>query len=40
LKVFFENRRIVFSLGKEAIGTVLTSKRKMEGKDGSVVITS
>jgi len=30
--VFFENRRIVLSLAKEAIGSVLTSKRRMEGK--------
>jgi hypothetical protein len=35
LKVFFENRRIVLSLAKEAIGSVLTSKKSMEGKDGS-----
>jgi radical SAM superfamily enzyme YgiQ (UPF0313 family) len=35
LKVFFENRRIVLSLAKEAIGSVLTSKKRMEGKDGS-----
>jgi hypothetical protein len=35
LKVFFENRRIVLSLAKEAIGGVLFSKRRMEGKDGS-----
>jgi hypothetical protein len=33
--VFFENRRIVLSLAKEAIGSVLTSKKKMEEKDGS-----
>ena len=32
IKVFFENRRTVFSLGKEAIGTVLTSKKRGEGK--------
>jgi radical SAM superfamily enzyme YgiQ (UPF0313 family) len=32
IKVFFENRRTVFSLGKEAIGTVLSSKKRMEGK--------
>ena len=38
LKVFFENRRTVFSLGKEAIGTVLTSKRRVEGKDGSSAV--
>jgi hypothetical protein len=28
--VFFENRRTVFSLAKEAIGTVLTPKRRVE----------
>jgi hypothetical protein len=39
LKVFFENRRTVFSLAKEAIGTVLTSKRRMEGKDDSSAVT-
>jgi hypothetical protein len=40
LKVFFENRRIVLSLAKEAIGSVLTSKKRIEGKDGnSSVIT-
>jgi radical SAM superfamily enzyme YgiQ (UPF0313 family) len=32
IKVFFENRRIVFSLAKEAIGSLLTPKRRMEGK--------
>jgi len=32
LKVFFENRRTVFSLGKEAICTLLTSKKKVEGR--------
>lgn len=30
LAVFFENRRIVFSLAKEAIGSVLTSKRRIK----------
>src|SRR5437763_7262047 len=35
IKVFFENRRTVFSLAKEAIGTLLTAKRRMEGKDES-----
>jgi hypothetical protein len=30
LKVFFENRRTVFRLAKEAVGDLLTSKRKME----------
>jgi len=39
IKVFFENRRTVFSLAKEAIGTVLTSKRRMEGKDDSSAVT-
>jgi hypothetical protein len=40
LKVFFENRRIVLSLAKEAIRSVLTSKKRIEGKDGnSSVIT-
>jgi hypothetical protein len=39
--VFFENRRTVFSLAKEAIGGVLFSKRRMEGKvDSSSVITA
>jgi hypothetical protein len=37
LKVFFENRRTVFSLAKEAIGGVLTSKRRKD--DSSAVIT-
>ncbi len=32
LKVFFENRRTVFSLGKEAIGTVITPKKRMKEK--------
>ena len=41
LKVFFENRRIVFSLAKEAILTVLPSKKRREEKDGgSPVITA
>ena len=35
LKVFFENRRTVFRLATEAVGTLLTSKRRMEGKDSS-----
>jgi radical SAM superfamily enzyme YgiQ (UPF0313 family) len=35
LKVFFENRRIVLSLAKEAIGSVLTAKKNLEGNDGS-----
>jgi radical SAM superfamily enzyme YgiQ (UPF0313 family) len=40
LKVFFENRRTVFSLTKEAIGTVLTAKKRTKGKeDSSPVIT-
>ena len=40
LKVFFENRRTVLSLAKEAIGTLLTSKKRREGKDdSSAVIT-
>lgn len=34
-KVFFENRRTVFSLTKEAVWTVLTSKRRTPGKDYS-----
>ena len=38
IKVFFENRRTVLSLAKEAIGSVLTSKRRMEGKDGSSAV--
>ena len=38
LKVFFENRRLVFSLAKEAILTVLPSKKRKEEKDrGSAV---
>ena len=32
IKVFFENRRTVFSLGKEAIGTVLTPKKRIKEK--------
>jgi hypothetical protein len=40
IKVFFENRRTVFTLAKEAIGTVLAKKKRMEGKDdSSAVIT-
>src|SRR6185295_2194826 len=40
IKVFFENRRTVFSLATEAVGTLLTSKRRMEGRDvGSPVVT-
>jgi hypothetical protein len=40
IQVFFENRRTVFSLAKEAIGSVLSSKKRMEGKDdSSAVIT-
>jgi len=40
LKVFFENRRIVLSLAKEAIGSLLTVKKRMEVKDAkSAVIT-
>jgi hypothetical protein len=35
IKVFFENRRTVFRLATEAVGTLLTSKRRMEGKGGS-----
>jgi len=38
LKVFFENRRTVFSLAKEATRTVLTSKKRMVGKDGSSAV--
>jgi hypothetical protein len=38
--VFFENRRIVLSLAKEAIGSLLTVKKRMEVKDAkSAVIT-
>lgn len=33
LKVFFENRRTIFSLATAALGSVLTSKRRREGKD-------
>jgi hypothetical protein len=32
IKVFFENRRTVAGLAKEAIGTVLTSKKRMESQ--------
>jgi radical SAM superfamily enzyme YgiQ (UPF0313 family) len=35
IKVFFENRRLVFRLGTEAIGSLLTSKRSRKGKDAS-----
>jgi hypothetical protein len=35
IKVFFENRRTVFRLGTEAIGSLLTSKRRRKGKDAS-----
>src|SRR4026209_757698 len=36
MRVFFENRRIVFSLAKEAIGSMLTSKKKrMDERDAS-----
>jgi hypothetical protein len=38
LKVFFENRRTVLSLAKEAIGSVLTSKKRVKGKDGSSAV--
>lgn len=34
LKVFFENRRTVFSLAKEATRTVLTAKKRVVRKDG------
>ena len=40
LKVFFENRRTVFSLAKEAIGSVLTSKKRVEGKEGSSAVVN
>jgi radical SAM superfamily enzyme YgiQ (UPF0313 family) len=41
LKVFFENRHTVFSLAKEAIGTRLTSKKRIEGEsDSSAVINT
>ena len=40
LKVFFENRRIVLSLAKEAITSAVTSKRRIKVKDDSAVITS
>jgi radical SAM superfamily enzyme YgiQ (UPF0313 family) len=40
LKVFFENRRTVLSLSKEAIVTLLTPKKRVEEKvDSSAVIT-
>jgi len=40
MKVFFENRRTVFSLAKEAIGTLLTPRKRTEVKDdSSAVIT-
>ena len=35
IKVFFENRRTVFSLATAALGSLLTSKRRMEGIDDS-----
>jgi len=35
IKVFFENRRTVFSLAMAALGSLLISKRRMEGKDDS-----
>jgi radical SAM superfamily enzyme YgiQ (UPF0313 family) len=35
LKVLLENWRTVFSLATAAFGSLLTSKRRMEGKDGS-----
>ena len=38
LKVFFENRRIVFSLAKEATRTLLTSKKRMVGNEGSSAV--
>ena len=38
LKVFFENRRTVFILAKEAIGTVLTAKKRIEGKGDSCAV--
>jgi hypothetical protein len=41
LKVFFENRRTVLSLAKEAIGNALTAKKRVEEKvDSSSVIKS
>lgn len=38
LKVFFENRRTVLSLAKEATRTVLTSKKRTVGKDSSSAV--
>src|SRR5688500_7440676 len=38
IKVFFENRRTVFSLAREAIGTLLTPKKRMVGKDSSAAV--
>jgi hypothetical protein len=38
IKVFFENRRTVLRLAKEAIGSVLTSKKRVERKDGSSAV--
>jgi hypothetical protein len=35
IKLFFENRRTVFRHGTEAVGSLLTSKRRGEGKDAS-----
>jgi hypothetical protein len=35
IKVLLENWRTVFSLATAAFGSLLTSKRRMEGKDGS-----
>ncbi|HXQ73810.1 MAG TPA: hypothetical protein VN844_25135, partial [Pyrinomonadaceae bacterium] len=40
IKVFFENRRTVFSLAKEAIGTLLTAKKRREGKVESSSVTT
>ena len=40
LKLFFENRRTVFSLAKEAIGTVLTSRKRIGQDDSSTVINT
>ena len=40
IKVFFENRRTVFSLAKEAIGTMLTSRKRKGKDDRSAVINT
>jgi hypothetical protein len=38
LKVFFENRRTVWSLTKEVLGGVLTAKKRRDGKKESAAV--